>query len=37
MHRKQGRLLAGIDFVDFGVESLFARELRACINEIIVI
>ena len=33
--RKQGRRLAGIDFVYFGVESLFAWELRACINRII--
>ena len=27
--RKQGRRLAGTDFVHFGVESLFARELRS--------
>ena len=33
--RKQGRRLAGIDFVYFGVESSFAWELRACINRII--
>ena len=33
--RKQGRRLAGTDFVHFGVESLFARELRACMNGVI--
>ena len=33
--RKQGRRPAGTDFVHFGVESLFARELRACMNGII--
>ena len=33
--RKQGRRLAGTDFVHFGVESLFARKLRACMNGII--
>ena len=36
MPRKQGRRLAGTDFVYFGVELLFARELRACMNEFIV-
>ena len=36
MPRKQGGRRAGTDFVhDFGVESLFARKLRACMNEII--
>ena len=30
--RKQGRRLAGIDIFHFGLESLFARELRACMN-----
>ena len=35
MPRKQGRRPAGTDFVHLGVESLFARELRACINGII--
>ena len=34
--RKQGRRLAGTDFVHIGVESLFARELRACMNVFIV-
>ena len=34
--RKQGRQRAGTDFVHFGVESLFARELRACMNIFIV-
>ena len=34
--RKQGRRLAGTDFVHFDVESLFARELRACMNVFIV-
>ena len=33
--RKQGRRPVGTDFVHFGVESLFARKLRACMNEII--
>ena len=36
MPRKQGRRLAGTDFVHFGVESLFTRELRACMNVFIV-
>ena len=36
MPRKQGRRPAGTDFVHFGVELLFARELRACVNEFIV-
>ena len=36
MPRKQGRRPAGTDFVHFGVESLFARELRACMNVFIV-
>ena len=36
MPRKQGRELPGTDFVHFGVESLFARELRACMNVFIV-
>ena len=36
MPRKQGRRPAGTDFVHFGVELLFARELRACLNEFIV-
>ena len=35
MPRKQGRRPAGTDFVHLGVESLFARELWACINGII--
>ena len=35
MPRKQGRRPAGTDFVHFGLESLFARELRARINGII--
>ena len=34
--RKQGRRLAGIDFVHFGLESLFAWELRVCMNVFIV-
>ena len=33
--RKQGRRLVGTDFVHFGVESLFARKLQACMNGII--
>ena len=33
--RKQGRRPAGIEFVYFGAESLFARKLRACMNGII--
>ena len=36
MPRKHGRRLAGIDFVHFGPESLFALELRACTNVFIV-
>ena len=36
MPRKQGKRLAGTDFVHFGVESLFARELLACMNVFIV-
>ena len=36
MPRKQGRRPAGTDFVHFGVELLFARKLRACLNEFIV-
>ena len=35
MTRKQGRRLAGINFVHFGPESLFAKELRACKNVLI--
>ena len=34
--RKQWRRLAGTDFVHIGVESLFAREQRACMNVFIV-
>ena len=34
--RKQGRRLAGIDFVYFHPESLLARELLACMNVFIV-
>ena len=37
MPRKQGRRPGGTDFVHFGVELLFARELRACLNEFIVL
>ena len=33
--RKQGRRPAGTDFGYFGVESLFVRKLRACMNGII--
>ena len=36
MPGKQGRRLAGINFLHFGLESLFARELRACMNVFIV-
>ena len=36
VHRKQGRRLPGIEFVHFGLESLFAWELRACMNVFIV-
>ena len=37
MPRKQGRRPAGIEFVYFGAESLFARELWACMNGIIIL
>ena len=36
MSRKQGRRLAGIDIFHFGLKSLFARELRACMNVFII-
>ena len=35
LENKEGRL-AGIDFAHFVLESLFARELRACMNVFIV-
>ena len=34
--RKQARRLAGINFVHFGLESLFASELLACMKVFIV-
>ena len=34
--RKQGRGLACTDFVHFDVESLFSRELRACMNVLVI-
>ena len=34
--RKQGRRLAATDVFHFGLESLFARELRACMNVFII-
>ena len=37
MSRKQGRRLAGTDFVHSGVETLFVRELWACMNVFIVL
>ena len=36
MPRKEGGRVAGIDFVHFGLETLIARELRACMNVFIV-
>ena len=37
MPRKRGRWLAGVDFVHFGLESLFfdLRKLRVCMNGVI--